>query len=43
MIIGDKGHGDDLKIYDEVMSEINSEKWLSAMKLEINSIHSNQI
>ena len=26
--IGDKDHGDDPKIYDEVMSDIDSEKWL---------------
>ena len=41
--IGDKGHGDDLKTYDETMSDIDSEKWLSAMKSEIDSMYSNQI
>ena len=42
-LIGDKAHGDDLKTYDEAMSDIDSKKWLSAMKSEIDSIHSNQI
>ena len=42
-LIGDKGHGDDPKIYDKAMSDIDSEKWLSAMKLEIDSMHSNQV
>ena len=42
-LIGDKGHGDDLKIYNEVMSNIDFEKWLSAIKLEIDSMHSNQV
>ena len=37
--IGDKGHGDDPKTYDEMMLDINSKKWLNAMKLEINSMH----
>ena len=36
-------HGDDPKTYDEVISDIDSEKWLEAMRSEIDSMHSNQI
>ena len=42
-VIGDKGHGDDPNIFDEVKSDIDFEKWLDAMKSEIDSIHSNQV
>ena len=41
--MGDKGHGDDPNTFDEVIFDIDSEKWLDAMKLEIDSIHSNQV
>ena len=37
-----KDHGDDLNTFDEMMSDINFEKQLDAMKSEINSMHSNQ-
>ena len=40
-LIEDKDNRNDLKIYDEVMSDIDSEKWLNAMKSEIDLIHSN--
>ena len=40
-LIGNGVHGDDPKIYDEMISNIDSEKWLEAMKLEIDSMHSN--
>ena len=39
----DKGHGDDPNTFDETMSNINYEKWLDAIKSEIDSMHSNQI
>ena len=41
--MGDRGHRDDPNTLDEVMSDINPEKWLDAMKSEIDSIHSNQV
>ena len=34
-------HRNDHKIYSEMISNINSEKWLGAMKLKIDSTHSN--
>ena len=37
----DKDHDDDPNIFDEVMSDIDFEKWLDTMKLEIDSMHSN--
>ena len=36
-------HGDDPKIYDEAISDIDSEKCLEAMRSEIDSMHSNQV
>ena len=36
-------HGDDHKTYDEAISDIDSEKWLEAMRSEIDSMHSNQV
>ena len=42
-LIGDRGHSDNPNTFDEVMSGIDSEKWLDAMKLKIDSIHSNQV
>ncbi|XP_020081861.1 uncharacterized protein LOC109705542 [Ananas comosus] len=41
-LMGDREHGDDPKTYNEAMSDIDSEKWLDAMKSEIDSMHSNQ-
>ena len=32
LLIGDKGYGDDPNTFDEVMSDIDFEKWLNAMK-----------
>ena len=31
-LIGNGAHGDDPKTYNEVISDIDSEKWLEAMK-----------
>ena len=42
-LIGNGVHGDDPKIYDEAISDIDSEKWLKAMKSKIDSICSNQV
>ena len=39
----DKSHDDNPNTFDEAMSDIDFEKWLDAMKLEIDSMHSNQI
>ena len=41
--MGDKGYGDDSNTFDEMMSDIDSEKQLDAMKSEIDSMHSNQV
>ena len=41
--MGDRGHDDDPSTFDEAMSDINFEKWLDAMKLEIDSMHSTQV
>ena len=42
-LMRDRDHGDDPSTFDEVMSDIDFEKWLDAMKLEIDLMHSNQI
>ena len=42
-LIGDRGHGDDSNTFDEVMSDIDPEKWLDVIKSEIESMHSNQV
>ena len=39
----DRSHGDDSNTFDEVMSDIDSEKWLDVMKSKIDSMHSNQV
>ena len=39
--MGDRGHDDDPNTFDEMMSDINFEKQLDAMKLKIDSMHSN--
>ena len=41
--IGDRKHRDDPKNYNGMMSDIDSEKWLNAMKSKIDSMHSNQV
>ncbi|XP_020081112.1 uncharacterized protein LOC109704749 [Ananas comosus] len=41
--MGDREHRDDPKTYNEVIFDIDSEKWLDAMKSEIDSMHSNQV
>ena len=41
--MGDKSHGDDPNTFDEMMSDIDFEKQLDAMKLEIDSMHLNQV
>ena len=41
--IKDRGHTDDPNTFDEMMPDIDFEKWLDAMKLEIDSMHSNQV
>ena len=42
-LIGNGVHGDDPKIDNEMISDINFEKWLEATKSEIDSMHSNQV
>ena len=42
-LIGNEIHRDDPKTYNEAISNIDSEKWLEAMKSEIDSMHSNQV
>ena len=42
-VIGDRDIRNDPKTYDEAMLDIDSEKWMEAMKSKIDSIHSNQV
>ena len=42
-LVGNGAHGDDPKTYNEVISNIDSEKWLEAMQSKIDSMHSNQV
>ena len=42
-LMGDRDHGDDPNTFDEVMSDIDFEKQLDAMKSEIDPMHSNQV
>ena len=42
-LMGDTKYRDNFKIYNEVMSDIDSEKWLEAMKSNVDSIHFNQV
>ena len=42
-LMGDGGHGDDPSTFEETISDINFEKWLDAMKLEIDLMHLNQV
>ena len=39
----DRDIRNDLKTYNEAMLDVDSEKWIEAMKSEIDSMHSNQI
>ena len=41
--MGDGDHGDDPNTFDEMMSDINFEKQLDAMKSKIDSMHLNQV
>ena len=41
--MGDRDIRNDLKIYDEAMLDVDSKKWMEAMKLEIDSMHSNHV
>ena len=42
-LTGNGAHGDNPKTYDEVISDIDSKKWLEVMRSEIDSMHSNQV
>ena len=42
-LMRDRDHTNDPNTFDEVMSDIDFEKWLDAVKLEIDSMHMNQI
>ena len=42
-LMGDGDHGDDPSIFYEVMSDIDFKKQLDVMKLEIDSMHLNQV
>ena len=42
-LIGNGIYGDDPKTYNEAISDIDSEKWLEAIKSKIDSMHSNQV
>ena len=42
-LMGDRGIRNDPKIYNEVMLEVDSERWMEAIKSEIDSLHSNQV
>ena len=41
--MGDKDHDDDPNTFDKAMSDIDFEKWLNAMKSEIDSMHINHV
>ena len=40
--MGDRDIRNDSKIYNEVMLDVDSEKWMKVMKSEIDSMYSNQ-
>ena len=42
-LMGEKDHLNDSRTYAEAISNIDFEKWLSAMKSEIDSLHINQV
>ena len=41
--MGDRDIRNDSKTYDKAMLDVDPEKWMEAMKSEIDSMHSNQI
>ena len=41
--VGDRDIRNDLKTYDEEMLNIDSKRWMEMMKLEIDSMLSNQV
>ena len=41
--VGNGGHGNDPSTFDETMSDIDSKKWLDAMKSEVDLMHLNQV
>ena len=41
--MGDRDIKNDLKTYDEIMLDIDSEKWMEAMKSKIDFMHFNQV
>ena len=41
--MSDMDHVDDLKTDDKTMSDVDSKKWLEAMRSEIDSMHTNQV
>ena len=42
-LVGDGDYGNDPSTIDEMMFDINFEKWLDTMKSEIDSMHLNQV
>ena len=42
-LMEDRGHSDNPNTFDEMMSNIDFEKWLDVMKSEIDLIYSNQV
>ena len=42
-LMGDRDIRNDPKTYDEIMLNIDFEKWMEAMKSKIDSMNSNQI
>lgn len=40
---GDRKYRNNPKTYNEAMLDIDSRKWLNAIKLEIDSMHSNPV
>ena len=40
-LMRDRGHSDDPTTFNEMMSDIDFEKWLDVMKSKIDSMHSN--
>ena len=42
-LMGDRDIRNDSKIYNEAMLDLDSEKWMEAMKSEIDSMYFNQI
>ena len=43
LLVGDRNIRNNLKTYNEAMLDIDFEKWIEAMKSEIDSMHSNQV